>query len=301
MWPTVATAAFLAEFLSGGRLPALSVLTPPPDVSALAVPGVAVDLYTGAECARPRRGGAWAGRPCSLVLIHGLEPAGKADPRLVRAARLLARAGFAVAVPTLPGLARLRIDPADVEPIVRTIEALPPPAALVGVSVGAGPTLLAAADPRVRHQVAVVLSLGGYASATTLARFYLVAHPDLARRFVETDPAVQADPTAQRALATGDLGRLSPELRRRLDAVSPERVVDRIRARLLIVHGREDPLVPFAESLRLAEAARALHPRVAIVGALAHVEGTPGGSRLGDLWRLWRVARELVEGPPGGP
>jgi len=293
-WPSVAGAAFLLEFLSGGRVPALSALTTPPSVGPLAVPGVAADLYTGAECARPPDERAWLGRPCSLVLVHGLEPAGKDDPRLQRAARLLARAGFAVAVPTVAGLARLRLDPDDVEPVVRTIAAMPPPATVVGISIGAGPALLAAADARVRDRVATVLSLGGYASADSLARFYVTAHPELARRFVESNPDLMADPTARRALVQGDLAGLSPELRRRLDAVSPERVIGRLRARLLIVHGRDDPLVPFTESLRLAAAARALHPRLAIVGAIAHVEEAPGGGRLIDLVRLWLIARELI-------
>jgi pimeloyl-ACP methyl ester carboxylesterase len=298
-WPSVAGAAFLLEFLSEGRVPALSALTRPPSVRPLAVPGVVADLYTGAECARPPRDPTWAGRPCSLVLVHGLAPTGKNDPRLRRAARLLARAGFAVAVPTVTGLARFRLDPDDVEPVVRTLQAMPPPATLVGISVGAGPALVAAADPRVSDRVAVVLSLGGYASASALARFYLTARPDLARRFAEANPALMADPTARRAVATGDLAGLSPELRRRLDAVSPERVVGGIRARLLIVHGRDDPLVPFTESLRLADAARALHPRLALVGAIAHVEGAPGRGRPADLLGLWLIARELIAGPAG--
>src|SRR5207253_4548626 len=62
-----------------------------------------------------------------------ISPAGKNDPRLRRAARLLARAGFAVAVPTVAGLARFRLDPDDVEPVVRTLQAMPPPATLVGI------------------------------------------------------------------------------------------------------------------------------------------------------------------------
>ncbi|MFQ5946271.1 MAG: hypothetical protein ACE5NC_08485, partial [Anaerolineae bacterium] len=51
--------------------------------------------------------------PTPLVLVHGLTPYGKDDPELRRAARLLARAGFAVAVPTLPELTRLRLRPGD--------------------------------------------------------------------------------------------------------------------------------------------------------------------------------------------
>lgn len=312
-WTSVLSAAFLLEFLSAGHVPALTAITPEPVRAPLPVPGVAADLYRGAECAAsvagdlaatsggsagpPRRDhrdapGGWPGRACSLVLVHGLAPAGKDDPRLGQAARLLARTGAAVAVPTVPGLTRLSLDAEDVEAVVATIAAMPPPVRVVGISVGAGPALLAAADPRVRDRVALVLSLGGYASARELARFYVTGHPDLARRFAEANPDLM-DPTARRALATGDLEHLSPALRRRLDALSPERVVGDLRARLLIVHGRDDPAVPFTESLRLAAAARALRPRVVIVGAIAHVEG--GGHRqILDLLLLWAITRELL-------
>lgn len=291
-WTSVLSAAFLVDFLSQGRVPALTPITAEPVLTPLPIPGVAADLYTGAECA----GDGWRGRACSLVLVHGLATEGKDDPRLRRAARLLARTGAAVAVPTVPGLTRLRLGPEDVEAVVATIAAMPPPVRIVGVSVGAGPALLAAADPRVRDRVTLVLSLGGYASATELARFYITGHPDLARRFAEANPDWM-DATARRALATGDLEHLSPELRRRLDTLSPERVVGQLRARLLIVHGRDDPAVPVTESLRLAEAARALRPRVAIVGAIAHVEGG-AYRRVLDLLALWRITRALLA-PPG--
>jgi hypothetical protein len=81
------------------------------------------------------------------------------------AAELLARAGFDVAVPTIPGLTRGRLRPEDVEPVVATLAVRAAPTAMIAVSVGSGPALLAAADPRVRDRVSVVLSLGGYAGA----------------------------------------------------------------------------------------------------------------------------------------
>lgn len=291
LWPLVLSAAFLAEFLSAGRVPVLSRIAPAAAVSPLPVPGVAADLYRGPGCPPPGAP-AWPGRACSLVLVHGLEPEGKDDPRLQQAARLLARAGFAVAVPTVPGLARLRLDLAMTDTVVATVAAMPPPVTLVGVSVGAGPALLAAADPRVRDRVGLVLSLGGYASALELARFYLTRRPRLAQLFVAANADLM-DASAWRALATGDVAGLSPALRARFAALSPERAVASLRARLLIVHGRDDPLVPFAQSLRLAAAARALHPEVAIVGGIRHVEGS-GQDRLGDLLRLWVLTYHLM-------
>jgi dipeptidyl aminopeptidase/acylaminoacyl peptidase len=55
------------------------------------------------------------------------------------------------------------------------------------------------------------------------------------------------------------------------------------------VHGRQDPAVPFTESLRLRTAALAAgRPvRTAIVGAVGHVEAGSHASNLADLARLW--------------
>src|SRR2546427_326470 len=116
-----------------------------------------------------------AGLPGSapLVLVHGFAPEGKDDARVREAATLLARCGFDVAVPTIPGLTRGRLGSNDVAPVVATLAALASPSVVLGVSVGAGPALLAAADPRVRERVRAVVSVGGYASARGGLRFWL--------------------------------------------------------------------------------------------------------------------------------
>jgi dienelactone hydrolase len=307
-WLVVTSAAFLTEFLAGDRLPLLSWITRAPTVRQLAVPGVAADIYEveSISCHLSRRAiirvavrrGVDRPHPIcagsSLVLVHGLAPEGKNDVRLRRAARLLARSGFAVAVPTITGLTGLRLRPGDIESVVETVRAMPGPVSIVGVSVGAGPALLAAADPRVREEVRAVLSLGGYASATELVRYYLSGDPRLTRMFVDANPDLM-DASARQALVTGQVDALSPELRRLLDDLSPERVVGNIRGRLLIVHGREDPLVPVAQSTRLAEAARAAAPRVAIVGLVDHV-GWRSGGRVLDALGLWAVTYDLIAG-----
>ncbi len=299
-WTLLATAALLIELLSAGTVRPLSALTPTPTRETLAVPGAAVDR--------------WAPRtplPATpLVLVHGLAPAGKDDPRVRAAAALLARAGFEVAVPTIPGLTRGRLRPDDVAPVVRTLAAQPAPAVLLGVSVGAGPALLAAADAGVRDRVRAVLCLGGYASATELLRFYLtgdfafdgvrgrVDHdPDTVRAFVDANADLVDDAT-RAAVAAGDraqIGRLldapPPALRALLDDLSPERVVGAIHGRVVLVHGRSDRAVPYTETLRLAAARRA-PTTVAIVGVLDHVEGASAGA--GATWRTVRDFTTLV-------
>jgi pimeloyl-ACP methyl ester carboxylesterase len=298
--------AFLAEFLSQGRYAPLSRLTSPPAREPFPVQGAAVDRYVLA--------GLRGGRP--LVLVHGFTPDGKDDPRAREAATLLARAGFEVAVPTIPGLTRGRLRPEDVEPVVATLAARPGPAVVVGVSVGAGPALLAAADSRVRDRVSAVVSLGGYASAEEVLRFWLtgvyafgpvqgrVIHdPELVRTFVRAN-ADMLDPAARAELEAADpersarfLATLSPELQRYLEALSPVRVARDIRARLILVHGRTDRAVPYTESLRLA-AARPAGTTVALVGVMDHVEGGGGAGwqNARDLVALWRVMHALIGG-----
>lgn len=296
----VLSAAFLAEFLTDGRVAALSALTPAPRAGA--VDGSA-DRY--------RPGGPVAGTP--LVLVHGLTPDGKDDPRLRRAARLLARVGFDVVVPTIPGLTRGRLRPEDARPVIAALASRPTPACLVSVSVGAAPAFLAAADPAVAGRVRVVLALGAHASALELIRFHLtgeydgtavhgraVREPALTRALIEAN-AELADPALRAALATGDAARVEaaiaglPASTRSLMAqVSPERAVPSVQAPIVLVHGRDDPAVPYPESLRLA-AARPARTRVVLVGAIGHVEGAGDAFRgIADLLRLLGVVYALA-------
>ena len=286
-------AAFLVEFLSDGRVRALSGDGPRPVVRA-AAPGI--DVYAASRYD--------PGVP--LVLVHGYAPAGKDEPRLRRAAALFAGAGFDVAVPTIPGLTRGRLRAPDVAPVVAALELRDEPTAVVSVSVGAGPALLAAAHPRVRDRVAVVLSVGGYASARELLRFYLVGEyawdgihgrarhdPALVRAFLDANAdlvaAVGGVEAGDPARAAALLDAPPAPLAALLDALSPERVARDIRARLLLVHGRDDVAVPYTESLRLA-AARPARTRVVLVGVLDHVD--PGRrlyAGVRDLLALWVV------------
>src|SRR5262249_45564130 len=82
---------------------------------------------------------------------------------------------------------------------------------------------------------------------------------------------------------------LTPSTRELLGALSPENVLGRLRAPLVLVHGRGDPAVPFTESLRLERASRAaghLDVRVFIVVSLSHIE-PEWSAGLADLLRLW--------------
>jgi fermentation-respiration switch protein FrsA (DUF1100 family) len=303
-WTVLTSAAFLVEFLSEGRWHPLTAITSDVSVRPLAgpadAPPVAIDLYSRSSFARAR----------GLVLVHGLSPRGKDDARLRAAAALLARLGFTVAVPTIDGLTTFRLRPEDSLAVVSTLRALGrmerEPAAILGVSVGAAPALLAATDSRVASSVSCVLALGGYASAVELLRYTLTGAYRFetlsgGRAVDEAAVAIFAHANAELVNAAGrrlvdnrDPGavdRLVADLpdgtRRLLAELSPEHAIDRLEAPLFLIHGRGDPAVPFTESLRLARAAREAgrRVRVVIVGSLGHVEPEHRAG-LRDLVRL---------------
>ena len=304
-WSLAGSALFLVEFLSEGRWRPLSAITPavaarplPASAGGRAIP---TDLYTRASF----------GRAPGLVLVHGLARRGKDDPRLREAASLLARDGWAVAVPTVEGLTVLRLRPDDAVAVIAAVRGLEQagyrPVAILAVSLGAGPALLAAADPSVASSVSAVLALGGYASVVELLRYTLTGayrFDGIGGRRPVNEPAIAEFARANAELVDGAGGRLvdnrdpqaldrlvaelPPGVRQLLAALSPENHLGRLRAPLFLIHGRDDPAVPFTESLRLERAARAAGrpARTVIVGSLGHVEPElRAGPR--DLLRLW--------------
>ena len=323
-WSVLISASFMVEFLSEGRWRSLSAITPgiPPRPLPVAVGrhAIAVDLY-------PPAGGRTSP---GLVLVHGLAARGKDDPRVREAASLLARAGWTVAVPTVEGLTVLRLRPDDATTIVASIRALQErghlPVAVLAVSLGAGPALLAAADPSLARSISAVLALGGYGSAVELLRYTLTGvyrfDGHSGRRPVNERAIAQfaranaeiVDVPGHRLVDNRDpqamddlVSALPPSTRGLLAALSPEGAIGRLHAPLFLIHGRDDPAVPFTESLRLDRAARAAGRPVTtvIVGSVGHVEPElRAGPR--DLVRLWAAfyafrsaSRALTSAAPG--
>jgi dipeptidyl aminopeptidase/acylaminoacyl peptidase len=236
-------------------------------------------------------------RPSGLVLVHGITPQGKDDPQLRTAAALLARAGWAVSVPTIDGLTALRLRPDDAGAVAGATRALFAqgyrPVAMLGISLGAAPTLSAAGEPELAAALSAVLTLGGYASSRELLRYTLTgayAFGDArGRRPVDENGIARfaranvdlVERGSRSLVANRDpdkvdhlIDALPEDTRRLLDALSPEVDLPRIRVPLFLMHGRGDLTVPFTESLRLDRRARAAgRPvRTVIVGALGHVE-----------------------------
>lgn len=312
------------------------------------------DLYL------PGRGGRHGG----VVLAPGFTELGKDEPRVVWLARLLARIGFAVLVPDFLGLRSLKALETDVRDMVdsfRTLASLgprvrPDRVGLIGFSYGAGPTLIAAADPAIARQVCFVISVGGYYDLVDVIRFLTTGHfdwqgnrghlppsPDARGRFLLANLDLLRDAKDREILAAaardlaegarrevavptaeltpwgaalhallmntdptqvgGLIAQLDPQVRDRIAFLSPSRVVGRLHAHLVIVHGVQDDFIPYTESLRLAAAAPARdRVHLAITRLLNHVD--PTGLRLNprtflrvylrDLWRIARVVNFVV-------
>src|SRR2546422_5468826 len=122
----------------------------------------------------------------ALLLVHGLSRAGRRHPDLVRLASLLARQHRLVLVPHFEGLAAYRLSGrkvAEVRAALRALAAQGPSIGVAGLSFGAGPALLAAADV---PDLALVASFGGYADLRDVILYLTTGiHQFRGRRYVQ--------------------------------------------------------------------------------------------------------------------
>jgi len=113
------------------------------------------------------------------------------------------------------------------------------------------------------------------------------------------DLMVNDDPDGTRPLIEG----LSPRVREYFDALSLEGKIDRLEAHLIVGHGRDDNLIPYTESLLLAEnvpPAASVH--LAILESFQHVdlelgEGEGIGAFFGsvaEIGRLFSITYDLL-------
>ena len=166
-WPA-GQAQAVAVVATTQRLPLLGwvvgVVTPEPRVEETVVAGQQSTVV------RPGDGRRWP----AVVFVNGATRAGRHHPQVERLARGLARSGFLVVVPELPGLRAGEITPATTAATTRVAEATASRpdvrggrVALYGVSVGASLALLAAERPGLAQRVSVV---GGEAPWADLRR-----------------------------------------------------------------------------------------------------------------------------------
>lgn len=282
-----------------------------------------------------------------MVLVPGLAVAGGDDPRLVALARTLARVGFVVLIPEIPGFRSYRMGAEDVHVLVAAVQALDGVAQMhagLPVGIGAfsfavGPALIAALDPRVAHRVDFVVAVGGYYDLRRLIAYYTtganrddpqaitpydkgkwifalgvseklprasdrLAIQAVARRAIYAD-AGESDIPAPSSLSPGGaallelltntsservpilLAQLPPSLRAEISALNPaEQPMDALGARLLLLHGRGDNIIPYTESIALAEAVGPGGADLFIIDGLAHVNLQPTSGDVDILLQL---------------
>jgi pimeloyl-ACP methyl ester carboxylesterase len=295
------------------------------------------------------------GAKAALVLVPGVVPEGKDDPRLVELAQTLVRARFAVLVPDIANLRAQEVSPEDARAIAAAIAWLArcaepgdaPSVGVMAISYAAGPAILAALRPDAAPRVRFLVAIGGYYDLEAVVTFFTTGY----FRTGPEQPWQQGEPNAygkwvfiaanaQRLDDPGDRAALAAMAERKLEDLDadvadleaglgaqgravtvlldnrdPDRVPGLIeglpepvrrdlaaldlsrrdlaplQARLLLVHGRDDPIIPSTESLALAAAAPD-DTTLYLVDSLAHVELSPAG--LVDGWKLWRAVTWLL-------
>ena len=128
---------------------------------------------------RPQGEGPWP----AIFFVNGVVTEGRNLPEVRKLAEGLARAGYLVVVPDLPGLRRGEIRPETVHEtleVARTISERPDArdgtVGLVGVSTGATLSLLAAGDGEVAQRVSVVAGVAPYTDVRTVLSTATTGH-----------------------------------------------------------------------------------------------------------------------------
>ena len=189
-------------------------------------PSIEDTVFAGrpALVAKPAGEGPWP----AILFVNGTVPEGREYPEVQNLARGLARAGYLVVVPDLPGLTTDEITDETVSSTAEVARAVAdrPDArdgrvGLVGVSTGATLSLLAAEDPAVSERVSVVAGIAPYTDIRTVLSIATTDHYREGEEYVPYDAA----PFLSYVIAKSLLAALPPgedrdELRAELEEVS---------------------------------------------------------------------------------
>jgi len=169
-------AALLLPSLIGARQPGATVALSEPirhsSVTLTAQGGpVYLTIYQPAGPAPVLSGGRQG-----IVLISGVG-ANQTDPQLINLLETFARSGIVIANLTTDALQSFQLTPRDGDGVVRAVQALqhwpgvdPQQVGIFGLSAGGALATIAAADARVRDQLAFITLFGGYYDARSLLR-----------------------------------------------------------------------------------------------------------------------------------
>jgi len=275
------------------------------------------------EVVRPPGDGPWP----AWLFVNGAHPERREEPVVQRLSRGLARAGYLVFVPDVPGLGEgtitrrtLETTAAVTSSTVRRHDVAGERVALIGASTGAALALLVAAREDLAEHVSAVAAVApfadlermiclsttcGYAENGGFTRYEVT---ELQRQVVERSlraaVADDAEP-ATRAAVVAVLENTEPErfaelfrslpadVRELLTALTPLQAAPRIRAPVEIVVPPADVYFPLGEANALAAAIP--HAHLTVTGTLDHTRPDLSLGRLRDLVSFLRfVVRGLA-------
>jgi pimeloyl-ACP methyl ester carboxylesterase len=274
-------------------------LTSEPRSEVVDVHGVPVEVL------RPRGSGPWP----AWLFVNGAHPDRRREPVVTRLAHGLARAGFLVLVPDLPGLGEGTITTRTLEATAAvTAAAVARPdvrdgqVALIGASTGAGLALVTAGTDRLAARISVVAAVAPYANLDKLVcmattSFYeeeagferygvTDLHRDVVTRSLVAAAAEPGRPLVEALLANTDPARfadlyagLPVDVRTLVEQLSPLRVADRVKAHVEVIVPPQDEYFPLGEARSLAAALP--DARLTVSGTLDHTR--PSLGRLADF------------------
>lgn len=258
----------------------------------------------------------------TLVVVHGMSPKGKADPRILSLCSALRKVGFRVLAPEITSIKHLKIEAAQVNELAELFQTIAEddtltPSAKLGVlapSFSGAMSLAAASLPGVCERIETVCAIGAFTQVDTVMAYLLQAqNADPYGRFIALKKIIPLiyrddhlilgalDAAIQDNLNDRTLDDLSNDLNRylqnipeqdreeilrvfndagyrdslfarsksvlsdELSAIDVMRNISGLKAKVFLLHGRDDTVIPCEQSERLYRQLKQLRKNVDLV------------------------------------
>jgi pimeloyl-ACP methyl ester carboxylesterase len=229
-------------------------LAPEIERSETRLGGIRGDLY-----------GPEGGDAPGIVILHGAAPKGKDDPRLVRLARSLARAGRTVFVPQL-ALANEEFDEADIDRIADSVIGLAErrggeKVSVLGISYGGSFALIAAAREEVAGKIDQLSVFGAYYDLVGLVQAITTGVSVVGEDEIEWEPHPRAREVLHEVTAKLVAPAARAPLERALEGDVPRAQLPPAARRVYDFVTNDDPHATFDIARNLPKRARAVIDR----------------------------------------